>query len=115
VDNIDAAFESRIHLSLQYGELSYQSRREVWTAFLVGKASFTEDQINFLATIQLNGRQIKNILKTAQLLATSKDAALNFTHVKTITKLRAANACVPLKASTSDCPCNRHDSHNSFS
>src|ERR1700712_1764915 len=34
VDNIDAAFESRIHLSLQYDELDKASRKHVWETFL---------------------------------------------------------------------------------
>jgi SpoVK/Ycf46/Vps4 family AAA+-type ATPase len=96
IDTIDAAVESRIHLSLQYHALSFESRRSVWMTFLKNQA-FTEEQIDVLAQIDLNGRQIKNILKTAQLLVTSKDAALDFGHVQTITKLRAANAIIPLK------------------
>jgi hypothetical protein len=98
VDNIDAAFESRIHLSLMYHGLSFESRRQVWITFTKGQG-FSDEQIDALALMELNGRQIKNILKTAQLLATSKDSPLNFGHVQTITKLRAANACVPLKGS----------------
>lgn len=98
VDNIDGAFESRIHLSLQYSSLSVDSRRHVWTKFLENMSrsdGFTPEQIDGLAQIELNGRQIKNILKTSQLLATSKDEPLNFGHVQIVTKLRAANACIP--------------------
>lgn len=73
--------------------MSFESRRGVWRAFTKGQ-DFTEDQVEKLAGIDLNGRQIKNILKTAQLLATSKDAALSYGHVKTITELRASNATV---------------------
>ena len=76
VDNIDAAFESRIHLSLQYGGLTFDARKQVWMYFLgrsTEKGLFTEEQLDSLAQIELNGRQIKNILKTAQLLATSKE------------------------------------------
>jgi hypothetical protein len=99
VDNIDAAFESRIHLSLMYGNLSFESRRQIWMTFLAGNTSFSTEQIDTLAQIELNGRQIKNILKTAQLLATHKNEPLQFKYVQTITKLRAANACIPLKSS----------------
>jgi hypothetical protein len=96
IDTVDAAFESRIHLSLHYHGLSLESRRSVWATFLKNQA-LTEEQIDALAQIELNGRQIKNILKTAQLLATSKNAPLDFGHVQIITKLRAANAIVHLK------------------
>ncbi|KAK0101594.1 hypothetical protein ONS95_006757 [Cadophora gregata] len=98
VDNIDAAFESRIHLSLMYNGLSFESRRQVLITFTKDQG-FTDKQIDALAEMELNGRQIKNILKTAQLLATSSDSPLNFGHVQTITKLRAANSCVPLRGS----------------
>jgi alanine racemase len=55
---------------------------------------FTNAEIDDLATIELNGRQIKNILKTSQLLAMSKDEALAYNHVQVVTKLRAAHACI---------------------
>jgi SpoVK/Ycf46/Vps4 family AAA+-type ATPase len=99
VDNIDAAFESRIHLSLRYDGLNFDARKQVWVAFLeraTEAENFTEEQIDMLAEIELNGRQIKNILKTAQLLATSKGMPLSFDHVQVITNLRAAHAGIPL-------------------
>ena len=66
VDNIDAAFELRIHLILPYHELSFESRRSVWAGFLDKQnQNFAEAQIDELAREKLNGRQIKNILKTA--------------------------------------------------
>jgi SpoVK/Ycf46/Vps4 family AAA+-type ATPase len=103
VEDMDAAFESRIHLSLQYSDLSFESRRQVWLTFVDGSDhndNFTDDQIDTLAELELNGRQIKNIIKTAQLLATSKHEVLNFQHVQVITKLRAKHAaCLPLRSS----------------
>ena len=95
VDNIDAAFESRIHLSLEYEELDKEARRHVWRTFL-GRSSdvgeFTPDQLESLAAVELNGRQIKNVLKTAQLLASKQDRSLVFEHVDTVMRLRAANS-----------------------
>ncbi|CAG8970662.1 hypothetical protein HYALB_00003416 [Hymenoscyphus albidus] len=103
VEDMDDAFESRIHLSLQYGDLSFESRRQIWLTFVDGQdqnENFTDEQIDSLAEIELNGRQIKNIVKTAQLLATSKGTPLGFEHVQVITRLRAKYAaCVPLKSS----------------
>ncbi|EOD43698.1 ATPase AAA+ type core [Neofusicoccum parvum] len=95
VENIDAAFESRIHLSLQYEDLDFDSRRHVWATFLARAASaapFTDEELDRLAHRSMNGRQIKNVLKTAQLLATKKEAPLCFAHVDTVLKLREANA-----------------------
>jgi hypothetical protein len=94
VDNIDAAFESRIHLSLQYEELDKPSRKHVWETFLAkakGVGVFEEQELETLANVQLNGRQIKNVLKTAQLLACRQDVPLAFGHVQTVLKLRAKN------------------------
>lgn len=117
VDNIDAAFESRIHLSLMYDDLDQASRKHVWETFLartVGAAgdggrditnpptnghiistpltpNFTATEINTLSTTPLNGRQIKNVLKTSQLLASKQGVPLAFKHVDTVMKLRERN------------------------
>jgi len=80
VDNIDAAFQSRIHISMEYEELSTSSRRHVWSNFLsVGATKahgFSETDLDKLADYQMNGREIKNVLKTAQLLAGKKKQSL---------------------------------------
>jgi len=79
VDNIDPAFQSRIHVSLEYPDLTAESRRVIWRNFLSAsgtKADVSDEDINELAKLQLNGRQIKNILKTAQLLASRKKSPL---------------------------------------
>lgn len=95
VENIDAAFESRIHLSLQYEDLDLASRRHVWSSFvdrIANAAPFAEEELDRLAEQNMNGRQIKNVLKTAQLLATKQGEPLCFTHVSTVIRLREANA-----------------------
>ncbi|KAL2160976.1 hypothetical protein VTH06DRAFT_8688 [Thermothelomyces fergusii] len=75
VEEIDAAFQSRIHVSIEYPDLTAASRRTIWTNFLRGstiRSSLTDRDIAELAELKLNGRQIKNVLKTAQLLAAHK-------------------------------------------
>ncbi|EAQ89459.1 hypothetical protein CHGG_06078 [Chaetomium globosum CBS 148.51] len=75
VEDIDAAFQSRIHVSIEYPDLTSASRRAIWGNFLRGstiKSSLTDKDIHELAELKLNGRQIKNVLKTAQLLAARK-------------------------------------------
>ncbi|KAK4244639.1 mitochondrial sorting [Corynascus novoguineensis] len=75
VEDIDAAFQSRIHVSIEYPDLTSASRRTIWANFLRGstiKSSLTDKDIAELAELKLNGRQIKNVLKTAQLLAARK-------------------------------------------
>lgn len=149
VSTFDAAFQSRIHISLEYPELDKKSRKGIWanflsrhdaaqaearkkpTAPLVGTAktepaakkrklddasatnsdagagngvlvdedgdedpetklkltqphAISEKDMEKLASIKLNGRQIKNILKTAQLLATFKKEPLGYSHIDTV-------------------------------
>ena len=89
VDKIDAAFQSRIHISMQYEELSKSSRKHVWTHFLAvsskGKGPlFGDKDLDKLAEYKMNGREIKNVLKTAQLLASKKSEGLNIRHVESV-------------------------------
>ena len=88
VDNIDAAFQSRIHISMEYKELSISSRRHVWSNFLsaggVKAHSFSDADLDTLAEYEMNGREIKNVLKTAQLLAGKQKEDLAISHVKSV-------------------------------
>lgn len=89
VDNIDAAFQSRIHISMQYAELSTSSRKHVWTSFINASAKgrgddFSDVDLDKLAEYKMNGREIKNVLKTAQLLASKKGSGLRYEHVKSV-------------------------------
>lgn len=92
-DSIDPAFESRIHVSLRYPELNAASRRQIWTQFLGGKNTkgFSSEELDDVAQVSLNGRQIKNVIRTAHLLARKQQAELSYGHVRTILHLRASN------------------------
>jgi AAA+ superfamily predicted ATPase len=93
-EQIDPAFESRIHLSLNYKELDSTSRRHVWRQFLgrsPNTTAFSDEQLDQLAVPQLNGRQIKNTIKTASLLAWSQQKELGFQHIQVVLKLRNIN------------------------
>lgn len=86
VNTFDPAFQSRIHISLDYQELTTSSKKKVWKNFLDSfpeKHSITEKELHELALMSLNGRQIKNILKIARLLATRKDEQLSHDHIVT--------------------------------
>lgn len=77
VDNIDAAFQSRIHISMAYPDLNAESRRVIWVNFLKSLGedvlnNFDDKDLDELGTVELNGRQIKNVLKSASLLAARK-------------------------------------------
>ncbi|KGO78375.1 ATPase, AAA-type, core [Penicillium italicum] len=89
--NIDPAFESRIHLSLAYKELDAESRRQVWKQFLsrsMNIEAFTDAQLDQVAKLRLNGRQIKNVIKTASLLAWSRERELRYEDLRTVLALR---------------------------
>jgi hypothetical protein len=87
VQTFDPAFQSRIHISLDYPELSIDSRKMVWKNFLAStqqKNTITDRQLDQLSLMSMNGRQIKNVLKTAQLLASRKEASLSYEHIMTV-------------------------------
>ncbi|CAO2656235.1 Nn.00g050380.m01.CDS01 [Neocucurbitaria sp. VM-36] len=75
IDNIDAAFQSRIHISMAYPDLTSESRRHIWGNFLTGlgvQQEWKSEDLDELAKVELNGRQIKNVLKSAALLSARK-------------------------------------------
>ncbi|PSN62665.1 P-loop containing nucleoside triphosphate hydrolase protein [Corynespora cassiicola Philippines] len=80
VRDIDPAFQSRIHVSLEYPELTGESRVVVWKNFLRGleaEEQFGEEDLKALGEVGLNGRQIKNVLKSAVLLARRRGKPLS--------------------------------------
>ncbi|KAJ5691559.1 P-loop containing nucleoside triphosphate hydrolase protein, partial [Penicillium malachiteum] len=87
---IDPAFESRIHLSIRYPELTTASRCQIWRQFTNDKGDqrLSEDELESVSVLDLNGRQIKNIVKIARLLAQEEASGLGFDHIQTILKLR---------------------------
>ncbi|GIC93697.1 ATP-binding protein [Aspergillus udagawae] len=89
--NIDPAFESRIHVSIIYPDLDINSRHHIWQQFLdrtAGTEKFSDEQLETLAGVSLNGRQIKNVFKTAHLLAWSQEKPLTYEHLQTVLKLK---------------------------
>ena len=77
--SIDHAFQSRVDLFLPYYDLDAASRRQVWQNFFAhfGQHKFrgvTEREMDRLCDLNLNGREIKNLCKTALLLSEKGDA-----------------------------------------
>ncbi|KAF2849339.1 P-loop containing nucleoside triphosphate hydrolase protein [Plenodomus tracheiphilus IPT5] len=84
VDNIDPAFQSRIHVSMAYPDLTVDSRRHIWENFLKGldvQHEWKSEDLDDLAEVNLNGRQIKNVLKSAALLAARQKDGLGRKYV----------------------------------
>ena len=92
VETFDEAFVSRIHLSLRYEELSTKARLRVWKLFLekvrstegVEIAKITESDYMDLARRDVNGRQIKNLVRAAQALAVYEEKPLSMAHIKRV-------------------------------
>ena len=92
VETFDDAFQSRIHVALRYGELTHKAKKSVWKMFLelVKKVEgmeveeLTDRDLDILSRNQLNGRQIKNIVRTAQALALNEDERLTLSHIRRV-------------------------------
>ena len=75
IENIDDAFQSRIDIILPYGDLTAEARLQVWVNFINRSGGteifdLTEQQVQQLAQgYNLNGREIKNLVKSSLLVA----------------------------------------------
>ncbi|KAL4792850.1 hypothetical protein BDV19DRAFT_245785 [Aspergillus venezuelensis] len=92
VETFDDAFQSRIHVALRYGDLTTKAKRSVWKMFLekvqamdgVQTSNFTDKDFDMLSRHNLNGRQIKNSVRTAQALAVNERTPLSMEHIKRV-------------------------------
>ncbi|CAG8946684.1 unnamed protein product [Penicillium salamii] len=92
VETFDDAFQSRIHVALRYGDLTTKAKRSIWKMFLervralegVRTATFTDADYDMLSRHTLNGRQIKNSVRTAQALAVNEKSPLAMEHIKRV-------------------------------
>lgn len=103
VRTFDEAFQSRIHVSLRYLDLTSDAKRQIWVAFLKkaragspylevaaadasdAKPAITSglkrDELHELGEKPVNGRQIKNVVRTANALATARKQLIGFGHL----------------------------------
>ncbi|KAJ7879172.1 P-loop containing nucleoside triphosphate hydrolase protein [Mycena leptocephala] len=88
VKQFDPAFQSRIHLSLHYDDLSQSQKESLWRAFLEktrtvgpGLSNLSTQQLQTLSRNNLNGWQIKNIIKLAVALAGEEETPLTYAHL----------------------------------
>ncbi|KAI0884380.1 P-loop containing nucleoside triphosphate hydrolase protein [Annulohypoxylon maeteangense] len=91
VATFDDAFTSRIHVPLRYTNLSEPSRRQIWRNFcnrVPGGVNITEKELDLLAKPELNGRQIKNIVKAAESLAAFDGRKLDAAALRSFTKVQ---------------------------
>ena len=90
----DEAFQSRIHVSLRYADLSPDAKRHIWLAFLrrvngptLPNGGLSSEELRTLGEKKVNGRQIKNIVKTAGALAQGRHERLGFAHLEQVLDL----------------------------
>ncbi|KAI9068180.1 P-loop containing nucleoside triphosphate hydrolase protein [Trametes sanguinea] len=89
----DEAFQSRIHVSLRYQDLSPDAKRHIWLAFLkkvngdVPFGGISQEELRSLGEKKVNGRQIKNVVKTAGALAAGRSERLSYAHLEQVLDL----------------------------
>lgn len=92
VETFDDAFQSRIHIALRYDDLDHRAKKAIFKIFIervrvlekIDLMPFTEEDYNTLAKHPLNGRQIKNTVRTAQALAVNKREPLSMKHIRQV-------------------------------
>lgn len=88
---IDDAFLSRMDLILRYPNLDDVARRTIWQNFLdrLGEDahSITDADLEELKECNVNGREIKNLIKTACVLAVGEEK-LTMDNLRTVIRIR---------------------------
>ncbi|KAJ5654461.1 ATPaseAAA-typecore [Penicillium lividum] len=92
VGTFDEAFKSRVHLIVHYPNLQRAERRRIWSNFITGlqnsrvKVHVTElqEHLDDLSDYELNGRNIRNTIQTAALLAQFRKKRLCYEHLKEV-------------------------------
>ncbi|KAF5722927.1 Fidgetin 1 [Fusarium mundagurra] len=92
--SIDTAFQSRVDLFLPYKDLTFEARKKVWQNF-INRAGGTQVEIadedmNKLAEMKLNGREIKNLIKSAHLLGLKSGGVIQADRLMMLAQNRVA-------------------------
>ena len=90
--SLDEAFQSRIHITLGLPELDAESQMKVWAIFVKGLNIGEEGKKAILKYVRddvekngnLNGRQIRNAVRTAIAIAAQKKEEVSEKHVKDV-------------------------------
>ena len=91
VKNIDQAFYSRISIGLEFPAAEDEKRAKIWMNLLDAAElldnPIAKDDIDVLARHDLNGRQIKNVIRLAQTVAKSQNAEVSMAHLDEVIAL----------------------------
>ena len=86
--DFDEAFYSRIHLTLRFPSLNVDSKKAIWSNFFkANAASISDGELLELGAMDLNGRQINNVVKLGRLLAYNGGEHLQMKHVRTVLEI----------------------------
>ncbi|CAJ2511449.1 Uu.00g070740.m01.CDS01 [Anthostomella pinea] len=89
INSFDLAFQSRIHLALKYNPLDAGAREQLWKLFLQRTPNFEAkdwppEVLRELAAFNVNGRQIKNTVRTAYALALAEKSNFGADQVRDV-------------------------------
>lgn len=92
--DIDEAFVSRIHITLGLDSLTREEQRKIWTIFIkdldisdAGKRSLLVYVTDHFGADNLNGRQIRNTVRTALALAQLGEQHVTAEHLEQVMKI----------------------------
>ncbi|KAK9420615.1 putative AAA+ ATPase domain-containing protein [Seiridium unicorne] len=93
IQTIDPAFQSRIDLIIPSEPLTSVARKDAWKNFIArtggpDKFDLSEDDIEKLVNMNLNGREIKNLVKTALILNVEEGGKVGSSHVLKLANMR---------------------------
>lgn len=80
VAEFDTAFYSRVSVALKYDGLTREARAQIWRNLLEAAGIQNMDTV-MLAQHELNGRQIKNLIRLSQSLARQQGVDVNMNHI----------------------------------
>lgn len=92
IGTFDEGFKSRVQLTLHYPTLDESSRRLIWLNFITrlrhtnqnAKVDQILENIDGLAKFRLNGREIRNSIRTSMLLADFRGQLLQYSHLQDV-------------------------------
>ncbi|KAI2466558.1 P-loop containing nucleoside triphosphate hydrolase protein [Annulohypoxylon bovei var. microspora] len=93
VSTFDDGFKSRIHVPIRYTDLTFASRLQIWRTLcrrVPGGVDVDEQGLESLARHDMNGRQIKNIIKAAESLAAFDGVKVDLTQIEQVAKIQNA-------------------------
>lgn len=94
-DDFDEAVKDRVHLEVTFEPMTPSSRRIIWRNMINsipnkegGDENWTKELYDALSQVQVNGREIKNILRLATCYASGTGSQLAPVHLKSVIEVK---------------------------